>query len=141
MDGRTVTVGGAAQLAAMFDEEAASLPGRTLLLAAGHNVGASPPNSGLLQDMPAIDVENAWGLDATSLGNHEFDSLTPIGPADTVRFVTNDFMLTGGDGYTVFAQGTDILQPGDGLLEVTIEYITAHSPVAPIVEGRITRTP
>ena len=22
---------------------------------------------------PAIDVENAWGLDATSLGNHEFD--------------------------------------------------------------------
>ena len=23
--------------------------------------------------MPAIDVENAWGLDATSYGNHEFD--------------------------------------------------------------------
>jgi 2',3'-cyclic-nucleotide 2'-phosphodiesterase (5'-nucleotidase family) len=67
--------------------------------------------------------------------------LTPVGPADTVRFVTNDFMLTGGDGYTVFAQGTDILQPGDALLDVTIEYITAHSPVAPAVEGRITRTP
>ncbi len=31
----------------------------------------------------------------------------PIGPADTVRFVTNDFMYTGGDGYTVFAQGTE----------------------------------
>jgi 2',3'-cyclic-nucleotide 2'-phosphodiesterase (5'-nucleotidase family) len=73
IDGRTVTVGGASQLATMFDEEAASLPGQTLLLAAGDNVGASPPNSGLLEDMPAIDVENAWGLDATSLGNHEFD--------------------------------------------------------------------
>ena len=23
--------------------------------------------------MPAIDVENAWGFDATSYGNHEFD--------------------------------------------------------------------
>ena len=34
---------------------------------AGDNVGASPPNSALLEDMPAIDVENAWGLDATSL--------------------------------------------------------------------------
>jgi 2',3'-cyclic-nucleotide 2'-phosphodiesterase (5'-nucleotidase family) len=68
-------------------------------------------------------------------------ALTPIGPADTLRFVTNDFMLTGGDGYTAFAGGTDILQPGDGLLEVTIEYITAHSPVAPAVEGRIVRTP
>jgi 2',3'-cyclic-nucleotide 2'-phosphodiesterase (5'-nucleotidase family) len=73
LDGRTVTVGGAAQLATLFDEEASFLPGETLLLAAGDNVGASPPNSALLDDMPAIDVENAWGLDATSFGNHEFD--------------------------------------------------------------------
>ena len=71
--GRAAAAGGAGQLATLFDEEAASLPGRTLLLAAGDNVGASPPNSALLQDRPAIDVENAWGLDATSLGNHEFD--------------------------------------------------------------------
>ena len=64
-------------------------------------------------------------------------TLTPIGPADTVRFVTNDFMYTGGDGYTVFSQGTNVLQPGDDLLQVTIDYITAHSPVGPVVEGRI----
>ncbi|MCZ7588098.1 MAG: 5'-nucleotidase C-terminal domain-containing protein [Gaiella sp.] len=72
-DGLNVSVGGAALLATMFDEEFASLPGPGLLLASGDNVGASPPNSALLQDMPAIDVENAWGLDATSYGNHEFD--------------------------------------------------------------------
>ena len=63
--------------------------------------------------------------------------LTPIGPADTVRFVTNDFMYTGGDGYTVFAQGTNVLQPGDDLLQVTIDYIAANSPVGPVVEGRV----
>jgi len=62
---------------------------------------------------------------------------TPIGPSDPVRFVTNDFMYTGGDGYTVFAQGTDVLQPGDALLDVTVDYITANSPVNPAVEGRI----
>jgi 2',3'-cyclic-nucleotide 2'-phosphodiesterase (5'-nucleotidase family) len=62
---------------------------------------------------------------------------TPIGPTDTVRFVTNDFMYGGGDGYTAFAQGTNVLQPGDDLLQVAIEYITAHSPVGPVVEGRI----
>jgi 2',3'-cyclic-nucleotide 2'-phosphodiesterase (5'-nucleotidase family) len=74
MDGLTTpTVGGAAQLATLFDDEASFLPGRTLLLAAGDNVGASPPNSALLEDIPAIDAENAWGLDATSFGNHEFD--------------------------------------------------------------------
>jgi 2',3'-cyclic-nucleotide 2'-phosphodiesterase (5'-nucleotidase family)/predicted AlkP superfamily phosphohydrolase/phosphomutase len=67
------SVGGAAYLATMFDEELAALPANGLILAAGDNVGASPPNSLLLEDKPAIDVENAWGLDATSYGNHEFD--------------------------------------------------------------------
>jgi 2',3'-cyclic-nucleotide 2'-phosphodiesterase (5'-nucleotidase family) len=62
---------------------------------------------------------------------------TPIGPTDPVRFVTNDFMYTGGDGYTVFTQGTDVLQPGDALLDVSIDYVTANSPVNPAVEGRI----
>jgi 2',3'-cyclic-nucleotide 2'-phosphodiesterase (5'-nucleotidase family) len=61
----------------------------------------------------------------------------PIGPADSVRFVTNDFMYTGGDGYTAFSQGTNVLQPGDDLLQVAIDYVTANAPVAPVVEGRI----
>jgi 2',3'-cyclic-nucleotide 2'-phosphodiesterase (5'-nucleotidase family) len=67
-------------------------------------------------------------------------TLTPIGPSDTVRVVTNDFMFTGGDGYTVLSQGTDVAQPGDDLLEVTVGYIGANSPVGPVVEGRITRS-
>ena len=37
----------------------------------------------------------------------------------------------------MFAGGTDIQQPGDDLLQVTIDYITASSPVGPVVEGRI----
>jgi 2',3'-cyclic-nucleotide 2'-phosphodiesterase (5'-nucleotidase family) len=73
IDGRNIAVGGAAQLATRFDEEAAALPGPALLLSGGDNVGASPPNSGLLQDMPSIDVLNAWGMDASAYGNHEFD--------------------------------------------------------------------
>ena len=76
VDGINTTVGGAAALATMFDEEQKASfdqTGQSLMLAGGDNVGASPPNSALLQDMPAIDVENAWGLDATSYGNHEFD--------------------------------------------------------------------
>ncbi len=64
-------------------------------------------------------------------------TLTPVGPSDTVRFVTNDFMYTGGDGYTIFGQGTNVLQPGDDLLQVAIDYVGLHSPVGPMVEGRI----
>ena len=64
-------------------------------------------------------------------------TLTPIGPTDSVRLVTNDFMYGGGDGYTVFGQGTNVQQPGDALLDVAIDYVTANSPVDPVVEGRI----
>ena len=67
--------------------------------------------------------------------------LTPIGPTDTVRIVTNDFMYTGGDGYTALAGGTDVLQRGDLLLDAFIDYIEANSPVAPVVEGRVVRGP
>ncbi len=73
IDGVSASVGGAPQLATLFDEEAAAFANPALLLASGDNVGASPANSGLLDDMPTIDVENAWGLNATSFGNHEFD--------------------------------------------------------------------
>jgi hypothetical protein len=47
-------------------------------------------------------------------------------------------MLTGGDGYTALIGATDVQQP-DELLEVVVEYIGTHSPVAPAVQGRITR--
>ena len=30
-------------------------------------------------------------------------------------------MFTGGDGYTALAGGTNVLQPGDALLDVVIE--------------------
>jgi 2',3'-cyclic-nucleotide 2'-phosphodiesterase (5'-nucleotidase family) len=66
-------------------------------------------------------------------------TLTPVGPTDTVRLVTNDFMFTGGDGYTALTGGGNVLQPGDGLLDVAIAWVTAHSPVAARVEGRIGR--
>ena len=61
VDGVNTRVGGAANLATLLREDAAALPGPALLLAGGDNVGASPPNSSLLDDRPAIDVENAWG--------------------------------------------------------------------------------
>jgi 2',3'-cyclic-nucleotide 2'-phosphodiesterase (5'-nucleotidase family) len=68
-------------------------------------------------------------------------TLTPVGATDSVRFVTNDFMYTGGDGYAVFAQGTNVLQPGDDLLQVAIDYVDALSPVGPVVDGRIVQGP
>ena len=64
-------------------------------------------------------------------------TLIPIGPTDTVRLVTNDFMYGGGDGYTVLAGGTNVQQPGDDLMQIVVDYIGARSPVAPVVDGRL----
>ena len=68
----------------------------------------------------------------------------PVAPTDIVRLVTNDFMFTGGDGYTVLAAGTNVLQPGDALLDVVLDFITLNSTppntgVDAAVEGRIIR--
>lgn len=65
---------------------------------------------------------------------------TPIDPAATYTLVSNDFMRRGGDGYEVFA--TNAVDPydfGKPLDQVLQEYIAANSPIAPMVEGRITR--
>ena len=98
--------------------------------------GRTPQTSGLKVQFhcagltPVID--GMWKAPSGPSG-----PLTPIGPTDTVRFVTNDFMYTGGDGYTMFAAGTDVLQPGDDLMQVVIDYIAANSPVDPVVDGRV----
>jgi 2',3'-cyclic-nucleotide 2'-phosphodiesterase (5'-nucleotidase family) len=60
-----------------------------------------------------------------------------VGPSDTVRIVTNDFMQSGGDGYTILTKGTDIKYTGDLLLDVAISYIKQFSPVGPTVDGRL----
>jgi 5'-nucleotidase len=83
-DGRPL--GGAAVLAAYLRKTAALAPERTFILHAGDFVGASPPDSGLLQDEPSVAFLNAL-TDARctderrerecpvigTLGNHEFD--------------------------------------------------------------------
>jgi 5'-nucleotidase len=70
----------------------------------------------------------------------EDGTATPIDPAATYTLVSNDFMRRGGDGYEVFA--TNAIDPydfGKPLDQVLQEYIQANTPIAPAIEGRITR--
>ncbi|HJZ49520.1 MAG TPA: 5'-nucleotidase C-terminal domain-containing protein [Roseiflexaceae bacterium] len=60
-----------------------------------------------------------------------------LDPAGSYRLATINFLVTGGDGYTVFSKGANRLDTGLLDIDVTTEYITAHSPVSPQVEGRI----
>ena len=57
--------------------QAAGTPDMSLLLSAGDNVGATLFESASADDQPTIDVLNALGLDASAVGNHEFDQGWP----------------------------------------------------------------
>ena len=70
----------------------------------------------------------------------EDGSYAPIDPAATYTVASNDFMRRGGDGYTVFNDNAiDPYDFGKPLDQVMADYIANNSPIAPAVEGRITR--
>lgn len=58
--------------------------GESIRVQAGDMVGASPANSGLLQDEPTVKTFNAMNVEYGTLGNHEFDE----GLAEYNRIVT-----------------------------------------------------
>lgn len=65
---------------------------------------------------------------------------TPVDMNAGYRVTINNFLATGGDGFTNFTAGTDLLT-GDIDLTAFVAYITAHSPVAPGPQNRITLAP
>ncbi len=68
----TTDAGGAEYLATHLKQARAGHK-NTLTVAAGDIVGASPLLSAAFHDEPSIESMNALGLDATAVGNHEFD--------------------------------------------------------------------
>jgi len=62
-----------------------------------------------------------------------------ITPADRVRVAASDFLRNGGDGFTVFGEGTDSLAVvGD--IDALVDYFKARSPISAPPENRILRT-
>jgi 5'-nucleotidase/UDP-sugar diphosphatase len=75
---------------------------------------------------PGQQVISAVLLEGAAIEDSRLYSLT-----------TNDFVLAGGDGFTEFAKGTDILDTGLYLRDAFIEYIRVRSVLTPTVDGRI----
>ena len=102
--------------------------------------GRFPQVSGLKVDRSTATARRRSSTAIWKAPDGPAGPLTPIGPTDTVRLVTNDFMFTGGDGYTVFPSATNVLQTGDLLLDIVIAVVQAGSPIGPVVDGRIVKT-
>ena len=67
-----VAAGGAAHLATAV-RELRERNANHIFVAAGDLVGASPLLSALFHDEPTVEALNAMGLEASAVGNHEFD--------------------------------------------------------------------
>ena len=76
---------------------------------------------------------------SVEVGNAK-DGYKPLDPNATYKLVSNDFNRKGGDDYKVFAdKAIDPYDYGQIMADALADYIKAHSPVSPTVEGRITR--
>jgi len=62
---------------------------------------------------------------------------SPILDDETYTVTINDFMQAGGDGYTEFANGTEVRDTGLRMRDVVSEYITARKTVTPVIDGRM----
>ncbi len=61
----------------------------------------------------------------------------PLQAGQTYKVATVDFLADGGNGYTAFQQGQNKRMVGVLLSQLVLDYLAAHEPVAPQVEGRI----
>jgi 5'-nucleotidase len=62
---------------------------------------------------------------------------SPLRDNEIYTVTTNDYLLMGGDGFTEFAQGTDVEDTGIVMRDVVAEHIAKLRTVAPRLDGRI----
>lgn len=98
--------------------------------------GRFPQVSGLKY---LFDRSKPAGSRVVSVEAKEGDTFVPLDPAKTYGVVSNNYMRSGGDGYSVFATaGLNAYDFGPNLELVVADYLAAHRPYKPYTDGRIT---
>ena len=116
-----------------------AVPGRVVLQALNSGVSKLPATAG---PVPAgVRADDARHADAPA-GNRVSDVRVggqPLDPNKTYTVAITDYMLTGGDDYTMFAKQPVLIGPQAGDLIVTAleQYLTEKRDIAPMVDGRI----
>ncbi|MDO4898028.1 MAG: metallophosphoesterase, partial [Rothia sp. (in: high G+C Gram-positive bacteria)] len=118
-------------LANTIQSERAAASGDSMLLSAGDNVGASLYASSVQKDQPTIDYLNALGLQATAVGNHEFDA----GWNDLIN------RIAPASDYTQL--GANVVKASDGsaALDPYYTYTTKDGVTVAVIGAVTTETP
>jgi 5'-nucleotidase len=119
---------------------AVALSGRTVLEALNHGFSSLPSPNGRF---PAVSGLTLTVDRAAPVGSRVRDVRVngqPLDPNRTYIVAIPDYVLNGGDGYTMFKGQTVKIGPeaGDLMSDALEKYVTAKREIAPAVEGRIT---
>jgi 5'-nucleotidase / UDP-sugar diphosphatase len=119
------------------------LKGSDLVAALENGVGQVEEGAGRFPQVSGLkytaDLNKPAGSRITSVEVKEGDGFVAIDPNKVYGVATNNYMRSGGDGYSVFASGgQNAYDFGPGLETVVADYIAKNSPYKPYTDGRIT---
>jgi 2',3'-cyclic-nucleotide 2'-phosphodiesterase/3'-nucleotidase len=118
------------------------LPGKVLVEVLERSVGIYPGEFGGFLQVSGL----AFTFDpARPAGQRVIRALVggqPLDPERRYSVATNNYTAQGGDGYAMLATAKPLVFPedGPGLAETLLEALEREGPIAPVTEGRITRT-
>lgn len=120
------------------------LSGRDVVASLEHGVSAIEEGKGQFPQVAGL----RYTLDKSAPANGgriksvevmENGAWTPIDENKVYGVVTNNFVRGGGDGYKLFASNArNAYDFGPGLEQLVADYLGAHRPYAPKLDGRIT---
>ncbi|MER9163080.1 5'-nucleotidase C-terminal domain-containing protein [Mesorhizobium sp. M0715] len=99
--------------------------------------GRFPQVAGLKYSFDKSVAPNAGRVKSVEV--MEGGAWTPIKPDKDYLVATNNYVRQGGDGYKIFAdKAKNAYDYGPGLEQVVADYLGAHRPYTPKLDGRIT---
>jgi len=116
-----------------------AVTGRVLLEALNHGVGRLPNTAGQFPQVSGLRLRvDPRGPPGDRVRDVTVDG-RPLEAARTYSLAIPDFLLLGGDGYSMFGDRQVLVGPESGPLMVSAleQYVAARGEIAPAVEGRI----
>ncbi len=118
------------------------VPGRLVLEALTHGVSKLPAAAGQFPQVSGL----TYRVDLTALPERRLGDVrvggAPIDPDKSYTLALPDYLIEGGDGYTMFAGVTPLVSHDTGrpLVSALESFITARGEIAPATDRRITIT-
>jgi 5'-nucleotidase len=116
-----------------------SVPGRVVLQALNNGVSKLPASAGQFPQVSGLTMRVTPNAPVGSRVSDVRVGGQPLDPEKTYTLAIPDYMLTGGDQYTMLVNQPIVTGPQAGDLIITaLEQFVSGREIAPAVEGRIT---